>query len=95
LRRLSARALSARCVSGVDGMPIRALSTGETLRLFLRTVVVSVGVAGGVVVLMLLIVESLLMVESRFIVESLVVGAIVLSPCWLCVGVGAGAPVPS
>jgi hypothetical protein len=38
------RALSARCVSRVDGIPIRVLSTGETCRLLRGTRVVSVGV---------------------------------------------------
>jgi hypothetical protein len=42
------RALSARCVSRVDGTPIRTLSTGETFRLLRGTRTVSVG--DGVVV---------------------------------------------
>jgi hypothetical protein len=44
-----ARALSARCVSRVDGTPIRTLSTGETFRLLRGTRTVSVG--DGVVVI--------------------------------------------
>jgi hypothetical protein len=46
---LVARALSARCVSRVDGTPIRTLSTGETFRLLRGTRTVSVG--DGVVVI--------------------------------------------
>jgi hypothetical protein len=38
------RALSAACVSRVDGIPIRVLSTGETCRLLRGTRSVSVGV---------------------------------------------------
>jgi hypothetical protein len=79
LSRRAARALSARCVSRVDGIPMRVLSTGDTDRL-LR------GVAP-------------LAVLSVPVVVVLAFGGVVvvaeLSVCWLCVGVGAGAPVPS
>jgi hypothetical protein len=79
LSRRAARALSARCVSRVEGIPMRVLSTGETLRL-LR------GMAP-------------LVVLSVPVVVVLAFGGVVvvaeLSVCWLCVGVGAGAPVPS
>ena len=44
------RALSAACVSRVDGIPIRVLSTGETCRLLRGTRSVSVGVVVVVVV---------------------------------------------
>jgi hypothetical protein len=79
LSRRAARALSARCVSRVDGSPMRVLSIGDTVRLLrgaapltaLSVPVVVVLAFGGVVV----------------VAE--------LSVCWLCVGVGAGAPVPS
>jgi len=43
------RALSARCVSRVDGIPIRVLSIGETCKLLRGTRTVSVG--AGVVVI--------------------------------------------
>jgi hypothetical protein len=63
----------------VDGIPIRVLSMGETVRL-LR------GVAP-------------LAVLSVPVVVVLAFGGVVvvaeLSVCWLCVGVGAAAPVPS
>jgi hypothetical protein len=83
----TARALSARCVSGVDGMPIFTLSMGETFRLLRGTRTVSVG-AGLIVAFD----------ESIFIPDMLdesVVVVTALSVCWLCVGVGAAAPVPS
>jgi hypothetical protein len=70
----------------VDGTPIRTLSIGETFRLSRGTRTVSVG-AGVVVV-----------DESIFIPDMLEesVGVVTaLSVCWLCVGVGAAAPVPS
>jgi hypothetical protein len=72
-RRVALRALSARCVSRVDGIPMRVLSTGDTERLLRGMPDESVVVVplGGVVVVVL------------------------LSVCWLCVGVGAVAPVPS
>jgi hypothetical protein len=91
LSRVAARALSARCVSRVDGIPIRTLSTGATFRLLRGTRTVSVG-AGVVVVLD----ESILipdMLDESVVVD--VVGVTALSVCWLCVGVGAAAPVPS
>jgi hypothetical protein len=60
-------------------MPIRTLSIGATFRLFCGTRTVSTGVAE----------ESILMLdESVDIVAA-------LSVCWLCVGVGAAAPVPN
>jgi hypothetical protein len=78
LSRRAARALSARSDSRVDGIPMRVLSIGETFRL-LR------GMAPLVVV-------------SVPVVVVLAFGGVVvvaeLSVCWLCVGVGAGAPVP-
>ena len=84
----AARALSARSVSFVDGIPIFTLSIGETLRLVRGTLTVSTGVA----------LESIFAVESIFIPdmldESVVVVVTALSVCWLCVGVGATAPVP-
>jgi hypothetical protein len=92
LSRVAARALSARCVSRVDGIPIRTLSIGATFRLLRGTRTVSVG-AGVVVVLD----ESILipdMLDESVVVD--VVGVVTaLSVCWLCVGVGAAAPVPS
>jgi len=72
----AARALSARCVSFVDGMPIRTLSIGDTCRLLRGTRTVSVAV------------------ESMDIPDMLDESVDVLSACWLCVGVGAAAPVP-
>jgi hypothetical protein len=108
LSRAAARALSARCVSRVDGNPIFVLSIGETVRLlcgvaeFLtadvsvvdvpvvdvpdmleESVVVVVVLAFGVVVVSLLLELGGVVVVAE------------LSVCWLCVGVGAGAPVPS
>lgn len=100
--RAAARALSARCVSRVDGIPILVLSIGETCRL-LRGIVrlVSVGV---VVELVVAFDESIFipdMLEESVVVLELggvvvvVAAPVVLSDCWLCVGVGAAAPVPS
>ncbi|MDB4910666.1 MAG: hypothetical protein JWO39_1489 [Gemmatimonadetes bacterium] len=93
LSRVAARALSARCVSRVDGIPIRTLSIGATFRLLRGTRTVSVG--AGVVVVVLD--ESILipdMLDESVVVD--VVGVVTaLSVCWLCVGVGAAAPVPS
>jgi hypothetical protein len=43
------RALSARCVSRVDGIPIRVLSIGETVRLLRGMPVESVVGAGAIV----------------------------------------------
>jgi hypothetical protein len=71
----------------VEGTPIRTLSIGETFRLSRCTRTVSVG--AGVVVAF---------EESIFIPDmpDESVGAVTaLSVCWLCVGVGAAAPVPS
>jgi hypothetical protein len=48
-RRRESRALSARCVSRVDGIPIRVLSTGETVRLLRGMPVESVVGAGAIV----------------------------------------------
>jgi hypothetical protein len=94
LSRVAARALSARCVSRVEGIPIRTLSTGATFRLLRGTRTVSVG--AGVVVVVVLD-ESILIPDM--LDESVVVDvegvATALSVCWLCVGVGAAAPVPS
>jgi hypothetical protein len=73
----------------VDGTPIRTLSIGETFRLSRCTRTVSVG-AGVVVVVAF--------EESIFIPDmpdESVGAAAALSVCWLCVGVGAAAPVPS
>ena len=74
----AARALSAFSVSFVDGIPIFTLSIGETCRLLRGTRTVSTGVA----------------VESIFMLDESVDIAAALSVCWLCVGVGATAPVP-
>lgn len=87
LSRRMARALSARCVSRVDGIPIRVLSIGETVRLLRGMLVESVRV---------MLDESVVVVvlELGGVVVVVVVAA-ALSVCWLCVGVGAAAPVPS
>lgn len=47
--RTALRALSARCVSRVDGIPILVLSIGETFRLLRGMPVVSVVVLGLIV----------------------------------------------
>jgi hypothetical protein len=78
LSRRAARALSARSDSRVDGIPMRVLSIGETFRL-LRGM------------------EPLVVVSVPVVVVLAFGGVVVvaeLSVCWLCVGVGAGAPVP-
>ena len=77
----AARALSARCVSFVDGIPIFTLSIGETFRLLRGTLTVSTGVAAESIFIVDLLDESVVIVAA-------------LSVCWLCVGVGATAPVP-
>lgn len=86
LSRRMARALSARCVSRVDGIPIRVLSIGETVRLLRGMPVESVRV---------MLDESVVVVLELGGVVVVVVVAAALSVCWLCVGVGAAAPVPS
>lgn len=73
-RRAAARALSARCVSRVDGIPIRVLSMGETLRLLRGMPVVSVVVVG----LVIAFAESLVVLELG---GGVVVVAAVLSVC--------------
>ena len=77
----AARALSARCVSFVDGIPIFTLSIGETFRLLRGTLTVSTGVADESIFIPDMLDESVVIVDA-------------LSVCWLCVGVGATAPVP-
>ena len=79
LSRRAARALSARCVSRVEGSPMRVLSIGATVRL-LRGVAPLTALSVPVVVVLAL--GGVVVVAE-------------LSVCWLCVGVGAGAPVPS
>ena len=70
------RALSAACVSRVDGIPIRVLSTGETCRLLRGTRSVSV----GVVVVVVVVVEPF--AESDVVVPlGGVVGVAALSVC--------------
>ncbi|HMA02585.1 MAG: hypothetical protein ACM34L_07650 [Gemmatimonas sp.] len=86
LSRRMARALSARCVSRVDGIPIRVLSIGETVRLLRGMPVESLRV---------MLDESVVVVLELGGVVVVVVVAAALSVCWLCVGVGAAAPVPS
>jgi hypothetical protein len=106
LSRAAARALSARCVSRVDGNPIFVLSIGETVRLlcgvaeFLTADVSVVDVP--VVDVPDMLEESVVVVvvlAFGVVVVLLELGGVVvvaeLSVCWLCVGVGAGAPVPS
>jgi hypothetical protein len=63
--RAAARALSARCVSRVDGIPIRELSMGETLRLLRGIPARTVSVVVVVVVLGLVIAfdESVVVLE--------------------------------
>ena len=77
----AARALSARSVSFVDGIPIFTLSTGETFRLVRGTLTVSTGVAAESIFIPDMLDESVDIVDA-------------LSVCWLCVGVAAAAPVP-
>ena len=97
LSRFALRALSARCVSRVDGSPMRVLSMGETVRL-LRGVV-ELAVESVVVVVVVLDGGVDMLDESVPVVVVLAFGGVVvvaeLSVCWLCVGVGAGAPMPS
>ena len=92
----------------MDGSPIFVLSIGETVRLLCGVAeftAVESEVAGVVVVLELGVVDML--DESVPVVVVLAFGVVVLvelggvvvvaelSVCWLCVGVGAAAPVPS
>ena len=79
------RALSAAWVCLVSGMPILALSTGDTCSELRGTFTVSTGVAEESVFIGAMLDESVVVV----------VGVMALSDCWLCVTVGAGAPVPS
>ena len=80
------RALSAACVSFVDGIPILTLSIGETCSELRGTFIVSTGVFEESIFIPDMLDESVVVV---------VVGVMALSDCWLCVTVGAGAPVPS
>lgn len=83
--------LSAFCIAGVDGIPILTLSIGETFRLLRGTRTVSTGVS---VFMPFMLDESVFM---PFMLEESVLMldmAAALSACWLCVGVGAAAPVP-
>jgi hypothetical protein len=84
------RALSARCVSRVDGIPIRTLSTGDTFRLLRGTRTVSVG--AGVVVVVLdesiripdMLDESVVVLELGGVVVVVVLDELVaLSVCVL------------
>jgi hypothetical protein len=77
---------------------MRVLSMGETVRLFCGVAELAAAVesVGGVVVV---VVGVDMLDESVPVVVVLAFGGVVvvaeLSVCWLCVGVGAGAPVPS
>jgi hypothetical protein len=82
LSRRAARALSARCVSRVEGNPILVLSTGETVRLLCGVALLVAPLVLSVPVVVVLAFGGVVVVAE-------------LSVCWLCVGVGAGAPVPS
>ncbi len=65
---------------------MRTLSIGETERLLRGTRTVSTGVADESIFIPDMLDESVDMVDVDV--------DIALSPCWLCVGVGAAAPVP-
>ena len=88
----------------MDGSPIFVLSIGETVRLLCGVAeftAVESEVAGVVVVLELGVVDMLeesVVVLAFGVVVLVELGGVVvvaeLSVCWLCVGVGAGAPVP-
>ncbi|MEP7065187.1 MAG: hypothetical protein ABI889_04070 [Gemmatimonadota bacterium] len=95
------RVLSARCVSRVDGIPIRTLSIGDTFKLLRGTRTVSVGVVELLVLDESVCIpdmpdESLVMLLAGGVVVVVVLldAPAVLSDCVLCVGVGAAAPVP-
>lgn len=91
LSRRMARALSARCVSRVDGIPIFVLSTGDTLRLLRGMRVESVRVMLDESVVVVVVVLAL----GGVVVVVVLVLPLALSVCVLCVGVVALAPVPS
>jgi len=91
LSRRMARALSARCVSRVDGIPIFVLSTGDTVRLLRGMPVESVRVMLDESVVVVVVVLAL----GGVVVVVVLVLPFALSVCVLCVGVVALAPVPS
>ena len=76
----------------MDGWPIFVLSIGETVRLLC-------GVAEFLTADVSVVDVPDMLEESVVVVVVLAFGGVVvvaeLSVCWLCVGVGAGAPVPS
>jgi len=92
LSRRMARALSARCVSRVDGIPILVLSIGDTLRLLRGMPVESVRVMLDESVVVVVVVVLAL---GGVVVVVVLVLPFALSVCVLCVGVVALAPVPS
>jgi hypothetical protein len=80
-------------------MPILRLSTGDTLKLLRGTRTVSTFADESMGMFDMLDESDFMLDESDFMLDESVVVVVdviaALSPCWLCVGVGAGAPVPN